>query len=258
MVFALLLVPGIAGATPHPLPFSYNYETLMKDQLEIEQYADLVPIRVQRMNADGSFKNLYDTAATLVTEIEYGLTDRIELGFYFQLKQEASADGPALLFDGVKQRLRIRLGEPGKWPVDVGLYLELAEAHDELELEEKILLQKRFGKFIAVANLWVEQEYRFQSDAKEVEFIYNPTVGVTYQVSPKLFAGIEYWTRGHFESKADAPAAPHYLGPAFMVQTGKVFLSVGAYLRLDKLTTRTDVDDEFGKVWVRTLLGIEL
>jgi len=254
LVLAIWWWPASAAATPHPLPFSYNYETLPADQLEIEQYADLVPTRVLRDNGDGTQDRVFDTGATLVTEIEYGLTDRIEAGFYFQFEQSASAGSPGLTFDGVKQRLRFRLGEPGKWPVDVGLYVELAELHDELELEEKLLLQRRFGNLTAVVNLWIEHEYELQ-DSK-LEHLYNPTVGVSYELSPKLFVGLEYWARGNFESEEGE--AVHYLGPTFMAQSGKVFLSLGAYARLDNLGEASKVDDPFGKLWFRTLIGVEL
>lgn len=48
------------------------------------------------------------------------------------------------------------------------------------------------------------------------------------------------------------------MGPTFLAQSGKVFLSLGTYLRLDGLADRAAVGDPFGKLWVRTLIGIEL
>jgi len=37
---------GAAHANPRPLPYTYIYETLPKGDAEIEQYADLTPLRV--------------------------------------------------------------------------------------------------------------------------------------------------------------------------------------------------------------------
>ncbi len=261
---ALLLIVVVATevrASPHPNPFSYPYETLTEGSLEIEQYADLIPVRVQRENPDGTLDSVFSMRSILQTEVEYGITDRIEVGFYFQFQQAASTD-PVLQLDGVKQRVRVRLAEQGEWPLDVGLYLEIAELHDELELEEKILLAKRFGNLNVVANLWVEQELGYQSG--EVEFLSNPTFGASYQVNPKLFLGLEYWARGNFEKEEGEVAndtsvgTHHFFGPTFLAQAGKVFFAVGAYLRLDHLSDSLTVGDPNGRVWVRTLLGIEL
>jgi len=260
----ICLWSATALANPRPLPFTYPYESLPAGKLEVEQYVDLVPVRVARENPDGTLDGVLGVRSVLQTELEYGITDRIEFGWYFAFRQGASANTPFLRFQGVKQRLRIRLGEAGEWPVDVGLYFEIAEFHDELELEEKILLAKRFGPVNVVANLWVEQEYYFQTG--DTKFIYNPTAGVTYEISPKLIVGLEYWGRGRFDSARDttdgtseAPTRTHhYVGPTFLAQSGKVFLSLGAYLRLDGVTDSAAVGDPFGKLWIRTLIGIEL
>jgi hypothetical protein len=37
---------GVARANPRPLPYTYIYETLPGGDAEIEQYADLTPLRV--------------------------------------------------------------------------------------------------------------------------------------------------------------------------------------------------------------------
>jgi hypothetical protein len=181
-------------------------------------------------------------------------------------RQGASADTPALRFQGVKQRLRLRLAEDGDWPVNVGLYFEVAEFYNEIELEEKILLARRFGRVNVLANLWVEQERYFQTS--ESKFIYNPTVGATFEISQRLIVGAEYWGRGRFDSKrgpsdmtgsSDAPvAAHHYVGPTVLLQSGEYWLSLGTYLRLDDVNAGFEVGQPYGRVWVRAVLGIGL
>ena len=254
-----------AGATPRVLPFTYPYETLPSGKLEVEQYADIIPMRVERENADGTLDGVTGMRYVLQTELEYGLTDRVEFAWYFTFKQGATSDTPFLRFSGMKQRVRVRLAESGEWPIDVALYGEIAEFHDEFEFEEKILLAKRFGAFSVLANLWVEQEWYFQTD--ETKYIYNPTIGVTYELSPRFFTGFEYWARGRFDStsddvmstSSDAPTGTrHYAGPTFLAQRGNFFVSLGVYLRLDDIADSAVVGDQYGKVWIRTLIGIEL
>lgn len=266
-LLALLVVAALASpalANPHPNPFSYPYETLPAGKLEVEQYLDLVPVRVELENPDGTIDGVTSLRSVHVTELEYGLTDRLEFGWYFQFRQGASSTTPFLQFDGVKQRLRYRFAEAGTFPVDIGVYVELAEFHNELEFEEKLLLRKRLGDINLVANLWVEQEWYFQT--KDTKFIFNPTVGASYEINPKVIVGAEYWARGRFDKttaaeldNGDAPTASHhYLGPTLLLQQSNVFLSLGVYARLDNFTKSAVVNDQYGKLWVRAIVGVEL
>jgi hypothetical protein len=264
MVLALALLSTRGGATPRPLPFTYPAQTLPEGSLEVEQYVDIVPVRVAREDADGT-RAVTSLRSVLQTELEYAFTDRLEGAFYFTFRQNASASSPVLTFQGVKQRLRYEVSERGVWPIDVGVYGEIAEFHNELEFEEKILLSRRFGAFSAASNLWIEQEYYFQ--IPEWRFLYNPTIGATYDLSPNFVVGMEYWVRGRFDdgdSSADATTseiasgARHYLGPTFMAQTAEVFLTLGVYARLDHLGDSAVVGDQYGKVWVRALIGVHL
>lgn len=260
---ASLFVATSSWATPRPLPFTYPAQTLPDGALELEQYVDLVPVRVAREGA-ASTESVTSFRSVLQTELEYGLTDHLELGLYLAFRQNASATSPYLQFQGLKQRLRYALAEPGAWPVDIGVYGEIAEFHDELEFEQKLLLSKRFGQIGVAANLWVEQEYYFQLD--EWKFIYNPTVGAWYEFSPFFSLGAEYWLRGRFDEPestagdgSDAPSGTHhYAGPTLMLQRGDYFMSLGSYVRLDHLGNEAVLGDQYGKLWFRLLLGIHL
>ena len=253
----------VASANPHPLPYSYPYSTLPKGKVEVEEIADMVPMRVAREKDDGTRDAVTAVRSQLQTELAIGVHDRLELALYFSFHQGATADTPAMRFDGMKQRLRYRFAEEGDLPVDMGVYFELAELYNEVEIEEKLLLSKRFGYLTTVCNLWVEQEYYFQT--QEWQLIYNPTLGATYELSPHLMLGLEYWARGRF-NKADAQAGPensdsptaarHYLGPTIMLQSGEAWWSTGVYARLDNLTQSAQAEDPYGKVWIRTMVGL--
>jgi hypothetical protein len=276
VAFSTLLVAGwaepVAFANPHPLPYSYPYQTLPQGKVEVEQIADIVPMRVSREKTDGTREAVTALRYQLQTELELGISDRLELGLYFAFRQGATADTPALRFEGMKQRLRYRFAEEGDWPVDVGLYFEVAEFYNEVELEEKLLLSRRFGYLTAVANLWVEQEYYFQE--QEWKLIYNPTAGAVYEFSPNFMLGLEYWARGRFDEADDdagaaagvspaaegettsASSARHYLGPTFLLQSGEAWWSSGVYARLDHFSEDAAADDPYGKMWIRTMVGL--
>ena len=261
-----LLQPSLANATPHPLPFTYPVETLPEKAAELEMYGDVNPLRVQADPTDPAKGRLWEPQYILTNEIEYGLTDRWELGFYQVFKANPQDGGSnAFAFDGFKWRARTRLAEPGEWPVDVGLYFELSTLHDELEVEGKILLQHRFGRLRWMGNLWVEGEFDRPWDARASSnhFIVNPTTGLTYEVVPQFHIGIEYWGRGELAPSGDSPQernnarVHHFVGPALHVNFGKLWWTLGTYANLND-SDKPQPGDAYGPVWFRSLLGLEL
>src|SRR4051794_3570351 len=258
-----VVAPRTALANPRPLPFTYPYETLPEGEAEIEQYVDATPLRA----LDEGGARIWEPRYVLQTEYEYGITDRLELGLYLVFQSDP---GGPLGFDGTKQRLRLRLADQGEWPVDVAVYGEISEMHDELELEEKLILGKRFDKLRLMANLWFEES--FERYSGEPETVANPTLGATYEISPTFHVGAEYWLHAKLAKEEYAPspdpvandvlafndAAHHYVGPALSIQFGKLWWSAAAYYRLDHAKRTTEVGDEFGHVWIRSVFGIQL
>jgi hypothetical protein len=260
------IAPARAFATPVPLPYTYPYETLSTGEAEDELYGDMTPLRVNADPADPTKGKLWEPAYVLQNEIEYGLTDHVELAWY-QVFQANPADGGTNLatFDGFKFRARIRLAEAGELPVDVALYLELETLHDELSFEEKVILAKRVGKFHWMANLWVEQEINRPLDdsQRNADFVVNPTMGVTYEITPTFQPGIEYWGRGvsggREETSVDAinHRFHSFLGPTVHFGLGKVWWSLGVYADLNNFN-EPQLGESYGPIWVRTLLGLNL
>jgi hypothetical protein len=257
-----------AAANPRPLPFTYPNETLPKGSLEVELYTDVNPLRVNADATDPSRGHIWSPAYALQTEFEYGLSDRVELGFYQVWEANPVAGGDnSLLFDGLKWRVRTRLAEPGALPLDIGLYFELETMHDELSFEEKVNLQRRFGRLAWMANLWVEQSLVHPFDTKaqgrEWEFIVNPTTGLTYEVTQTFHPGVEYWARGQFlpsgETAQDRENAKihHFLGPVVHLMFGRLWWSAALYANLRTLRT-PEPGDAYGPVWFRSVLGLEL
>ncbi len=258
----LLLSTG-AFANPRPLPFTYQYETLPKGEAEVEEFVDVAPLYAW----DADHHSVLEPAYQLTTEVEYGLTDRLELGLYMVMKNEPDSEGAGapLIFDGLKQRLRYRIGREGQLPVDIALYFEVAELHDEIELEEKVIVQKRFGRLKAIANLWVEQGFE---RGGEVSFTLNPTAGLVYELNENLTLGAEYWMHAEYtlaspEGEEEASAqdewnhAPHhFLGPAISLRWDRLWWTTGVYGRLDDFERTIRPGDKFGRAWVRTAIGL--
>ena len=261
-MFALILVfcARAAWADPHALPFSYPTASLPGGLSEIEQYVDLIPLHASE--ASGAATTTLGSA--LVTELEYGLTDRLELGLYmvFFTDPSATAGAPQLHFDGLKQRLRYRFADLGVWPVNLAVYGEVAEFSDEIELEAKVLLDRRVGRWQFIANLWAERAFHYSGQR---EWVANPTAGASFQIVPAFHVGVEYWMHGEFGSNqpASMPSdfnaqAHHYVGPAFLMQGERVWWAVAPYVRVDEWGRSGQVGDQFGRFWIRSIVGIDL
>lgn len=252
-------------ASPRPLPFSYPYATLGKGESEVETYADLTPVRV--VEIDNPAQHDWYASTQFQIELEYGITDHLELGLYVTWVPEAGSVGNVGAMtenNGTKQRLRYRIAEPGVLPVDISLYGEVVESDKEFELEGKINLEKDFGKLAIMANLWAEREYEY---AGESAWVLNPTLGATYQVTPGFHPGVEGWMRGEWADRTQLingvaqpkpfTFGPHvYVGPTLSYNFGRVWLSVGGYLRVTDFNRVMQVGDGYGNVWLRTVVGV--
>src|SRR4029077_20484347 len=164
---------------------------------EVEQFIDYMPTRVLS-SATGA--PVWYGSTQFQTEVEYGLTDRVELPISFTCVPEPSArvvSLPQLIQgNGSKQRVRWRLADPEAWPIDVALYGEVAENEREIELEAKIILQRRFGRLRLITNLWAEREFYF--DGRR-EWVLNPTAGATVELGQgRVHLGVEGWMRAEF------------------------------------------------------------
>ena len=188
LALGLALLPATAHATARALPFTYNYETNAEGEGEIETYVNLVPVKAYSNNG-GQQTAL---ASEMQEEFEYGITNRLELGLYVTyapVLQGFTNGGivPSLLEgNGSKQRLRYRISDAGKLPVDIGLYGEVTENENEVELEAKIILQKRFGPFAIAANLVTEREFYFTGQADQ---ILDPSAGFWFRSPPSSSPG---------------------------------------------------------------------
>jgi hypothetical protein len=256
---ALLATPALAN--PRPLPFSYTSELLAPGAAELETFVDLTPLRA-RSTSSGALT--WYLASTFQTEIELGLTDHFELGLYFTFTPDPgdAYTNTAILTEGngLKQRLRWSPAAPGELPVDINLYGEVTENHKAVELEEKIILQRRFGSLRLVANLTLEEEIYYTAQ-RDIEL--DGSLGATVEVTPAVHLGLEAWTHTEWPDTDPNPRpfgiGPHvYVGPTALFVLGKVWWSTGAYVRVTDFDHTMAAAEPFGAVWIRTMIGYDL
>jgi hypothetical protein len=152
-------------------------------------------------------------------------------------------------------------------PIDVGFYLELETMHDELSLEGKVNLQRRWGRATWMANLWAEEilERPFDTRAhgRGLHFVVNPTSGIVFEVTPIFHPGLEFWARGALRAYGPTPQdrensrAHYFVGPTNYFNFGRLWWSLGLYLHANNMHT-PEPGDAYGPVWLRTVIGLDL
>jgi len=257
---AVAMIAPAARANPRVLPFTYTTDTLPEGEVEIEQFADLILLRAVD-TTEGPTRYF---GSQFTTEIEIGIAPRLELGLYATyVPSYTSLTGAAEMPEGngLKQRLRYIFADPGVWPVDVGVYGELTENEREIELEAKILLQRRFGKLRVAANLSAEYELYF---SEERDIVLNPSIGASYEVTPAFHVGVDSFLRGEYP-RNPPPATrtfglgpEYYVGPAVMMSFGKLWWTVGAYFRVTDTSHDLQPGEVYGPLWIRSMLGYNI
>jgi hypothetical protein len=251
-----------ALANPRPLPFTYQHEQLAEGDAELEQFVDYTPVRALALP---SGKLAWYGLTQFQTEFEYGLTPRLELGLYFTwapVSNNGFTEVPRpSAGNGLKQRLRLQPVATGEWPIDLAFYGEVSENEREVELEAKVILQRRLGRLRVVANLTGEREMYF--DGRR-EIVLAPSAGLTFEPSAAIQPGFEWWMNAEYPEKDPPSPRPfalgphHYLGPVLLLNLGRLWWSTGAYLRVSDFGHTLAPGESFGKVWIRSMVGFGL
>ena len=217
---------------------AYEFQTQPKGNLEFELWNTIEAPR----------SSFADSVLVQRAELEYGITDRLDLALYHVFERGGpAADFAEYHFSDWQLETRYRLAEKGEWPVDVLLYLEVERPVDfnrPFELEEKIILEKDFGRFALVGNL-VGAQHLGRADLGrtwEVDF------GARYELMPQLRVAAEFWTTHEFVGQD--VSRNYYLGPSISVATQKLWFQIGAGFGLDAAQDQ--------QMLIRSVLGFNL
>lgn len=202
-----LLVPAIASANNRHFTYTYESATLPAGSAELEPWTTW---RVGREQ----YYNRFDHRL----EFEYGLTDRLMAALYLNWNAQTASDGTtrasSFNYAGVSSEFKYRVLDDDADGIGLALYLEITGATDELEFEEKLILDKRFGDLLFAANLVVEQELEFGEDETEVEHHFELDAGLAYFFNEHCTVGLELRNHSIFE-EGELEASAFFLGPNF-------------------------------------------
>jgi hypothetical protein len=150
-----------------------------------------------------------DRESGLITELEYGVSDRLSLAVLGEFEHHA---GEKTKLDAIAVESVVYLGQIPKLGIDVGGYVEYEQRiHNESGvLEGKLLLAKQAGPVHALFNLIAERPLTDKRDERETEFGY--AAQATVDTAPHLQLGAQAF--GDLGTdKAFGGRHAHYLGP---------------------------------------------
>lgn len=220
-----------AGARADTRRYVWTYEavTMPKGLAEVEYYltAEVPDTSAREVNK-----------WTHQAELEYGLTERLDVSMYQVWKQVNTTKTSEFKYNGFKLRSRYRFDNAETWPVRSLLYVEYkrdAALKNPDVLEGKLVLSRDIGRFNASYNQVVE---RALGSGAEIEYAY--AAGVRYEIIPECAVGVE--------STGNYSKGGYYIGPTVSLQpSGKLFCNLGALF---------GIDDAAKDVQVRFLTGI--
>ena len=136
-------------------------------------------------------------------------------------------------------------------PIGVSVYGEVEAGDRLIELESKLIAQKNFGPLILAYNATLEAVWE-GNELEEREGEFSQAVGASYEISPRISAGIELLHEFVFPEWRDEEKIRNlFVGANLSYRHRNWFVTVTA------LAQATDTDDE-PDLQVRTIFGIGL
>jgi hypothetical protein len=255
MVLGVLgLWSASAAASDRHFAFTYESAVLPAGKWELE------PWNTFSLGRDGYYARL-DTRL----EAELGLTDRLQTSLYLNLSSE-TADTPAgreshTRIEGVSSEWKLKLADPVADPVGLALYGEVSGGTTALELEGKLILDKRLGRLLVAANLAAEQEWESEEPgASERETTLEVSAAAAYLLTPSLSAGLELRSHTVLPPENEPTRSALFLGPSlwYKQQSWWITLSVLPQLHALAGASRGGLDlAEHERVEARFVFGLE-
>jgi len=231
-VLAFAIIARDANANERRFTFVYEATTQKQGDWEFEQWVTWKTAKDNTRDFDR-----FDFR----TEIEYGVTDHLQLGFYlsdWRYEETHSENKRRGDWRDVAVESIWNLADPTADPIGLSLYSEVKLGDELFELEGKIILQKNIGKLMLAYNATIEAEWeghRYDEDNGE----FQQTLGISYQFSPSFLAGVELL---HEIAIPDWQGAQGkgvlYVGPNFSYRTQRWWATLTPLLQV------SDVKDE--------------
>ncbi len=249
--FLALTAVAIASALPasaieRRFTFTYEATTQPKGVIELENFVTWRHSDVERGKDSDVFRFRH--------ELEFGLTDRLQLGVYLFDWQydDQDSEGQDARWRSSGIELIYNLTNPTTDFLGSALYGEVLFGEDALKLEGKLILQKNLGQFRIAYNAIIEAEWegeKFGSwEERTGEFA--QTVGVSYDLSKRFSVGAELLHEIEIPEWEKAEDSVVYAGPNASVRFDRFFVTATALFQLTEIAGEPDAQ-------VRVITGFD-
>lgn len=229
-----LLLACVMPASAGQRKFAYTYEatTAPKGSFEFENWATW-----KRYREGGDKVNLFEFRH----ELEWGVTDRFQLGFYLADWSYNDSDPRKKASYGHSGVEAIyNLTNPNTSFLGSAVYLEALVGDDVFELEGKLLLQKNVGRMVFAYNAVLEAEWEGESlDERTGEFA--QTLGISVEVNRNVSLGAEIVHEIELEEWRNGNESVVFAGPNASVRAGRFFATTACLFQLTDLDGEPDV-----------------
>ncbi len=198
-VIAVLAGAGATRASERHFTYVQESNVLSPGLLELEPW---VTVRLGREGFYSEFDHRI--------ELEAGIVDNVQASLYLNVAGVAEDIGVkralSTVWQGISGEVKWKLMDATADAFGLALYFEPSIGPASAELEGKVIVDKRFGDFLAAANLVLAHEWEWDhADALENESEIEAVGGLTYFIVPEVSAGLELRDLNEIEWKSDGP-----------------------------------------------------
>ncbi len=256
---ALVAVSGAVQANERHFTYTYETNVLAPGVIEVEPWA------TARIG-----KDRYYTGIDNRLEFEVGVAENLQTALYVNFGVEGIRAGNTIAstanHKGISSEWKYKLSDAVADSVGSAVYVEGTLAADEIELEGKLLLDKRMGNLHLACNA----VYEFERNAAENidEHKLHAMAGITYFVRENLSMGVEAMDSNVFEPASPGAASnlmhgAVFAGPVLGWSRGNAWLAVSLLPQLVGYGSAVPSGrglnlDEFERFQGRILMGIHL
>jgi hypothetical protein len=227
----------------------YGSELTAPGQTTVELHTNSAIMGTTRTE-DGVVRTQSAVHETL--EVTYGFTEWIETGFYLFTSFQPES---GLEWVGDHIRPRARLPESWGWPVGVSLSMEFGYQQrdfstDAWTWEIRPIVDQKLGRWYWAFNPAVEMSLK--GDNANQGFSFTPAAKVSYDVTSRVSAGLEYYgDLGRISSIEPARKQEHLIFPVLDIDLGprwefNVGVGVGLTPATDRLIVKAIIGYRFG------------
>lgn len=138
-------------------------------------------------------------------EFELGVTKKLQTAFYINFSNTTTDNSSGtnkteFKFRGISSEWKYQFTSPVSDALGFALYTELGLNTDEVELESKLILDKKINKTTLALNITFEPEWKLSSGKTETETKLEGSFGLSYPLAQNIHAGFELRQHNVFTS----------------------------------------------------------